>query len=39
MCAKGVSSFWLAHCDMDRSTLQSRGAYLDKVKARLMALR
>lgn len=39
MCAKGVSSFWLAHYDMDHSRQESRGAYLDKVKARLMALR
>jgi hypothetical protein len=39
MCAKGVSSFWLAHYDMDHSTQKSREAYLDKVKARLATIR
>lgn len=39
MCAKGVSSFWMAHYDMDHSTPKSREAYLDKVKARLATIR
>ncbi len=39
MCAKGASSFWLAHYDMDHSTARSRGAFLDKVKARLASIR
>ncbi len=30
MCAKGASSFWLAHYDMDHSTPKSREAYLEK---------
>lgn len=39
MCAKDVSTFWLAHYDMDHSTQQSRTAYLEKVRARLTGIR
>lgn len=39
MCAKGVSTFWMAHYDMDHSTPGSRAAYLAKVKARLDTIR
>ena len=39
MCARRVSTFWLAHYDMDHSTQKSRKLYLEKVKARLAAIR
>jgi NAD(P)H dehydrogenase (quinone) len=35
MCAKDVTSFYLAHFDMDHSTERSRQAFLDKVRSRL----
>ncbi len=39
MCAKRVSSFWLAHYDMDHSGSEARQAYLQKVRARLATIR
>jgi putative NADPH-quinone reductase len=39
MCAKDVSTFWLAHYDMDHSTQQSRTAHFEKVRARLTGIR
>jgi NAD(P)H dehydrogenase (quinone) len=35
MCARDVTSFYLAHYDMDHSTEASRQAFLDKVRRRL----
>ena len=39
MCARRVSTFWLAHYDMDHSSQKSRECFLEKVKARLAAIR
>jgi putative NADPH-quinone reductase len=39
MCARRVSTFWLAHYDMDHSSQRSRERYLERVKARLAAIR
>jgi NAD(P)H dehydrogenase (quinone) len=33
-----VRSFYLAHYDMDRSTLASRAKFLERVRARLARL-
>lgn len=38
MCAKGARSFYLAHYDMDHSTVRSRRAFLDKVRTTLRRL-
>jgi putative NADPH-quinone reductase len=38
MCGPGVRSFYLAHYDMDRSTLASRTAFLERVRRRIAAL-
>jgi len=35
MCARNVTSFYLAHYDMDHSTDASRKAFIDKVRNRL----
>src|ERR1051326_4948870 len=35
MCGPGVRSFYLAHYDMDRSTPASRGAFIERVRARV----
>jgi putative NADPH-quinone reductase len=35
MCGSGVRSFYLAHYDMDRSTLASRAAFIERVRARI----
>ncbi len=39
MCARRVSTFWLAHYDMDHSSQRSRERYLERVRARLAAIR
>lgn len=38
-CGSGVRSFYLAHYDMDHSTLRSRQAFLDKVRRTVGAIR
>ena len=35
MCAKGVTSFYLAHYSMDKSTPRSRQSFIDKVRRRV----
>jgi putative NADPH-quinone reductase len=35
MCGSGVRSFYLAHYDMDRSTPDSRTAFIERVRARI----
>lgn len=39
MCARGAETFYLAHYDMDRSTPESRAAFLARVEARLRRIR
>jgi len=39
MCARRVSTFWLAHYGMDRSSRRSRERFLERVKTRLAAVR
>lgn len=36
---RGVERFWLVHYDIDRSTPQSRGAFLERVKRRIARIR
>jgi NAD(P)H dehydrogenase (quinone) len=38
MCGSGVRSFYLAHYDMDRSTLQSRRAFIERVRGTMSKL-
>jgi NAD(P)H dehydrogenase (quinone) len=38
MCGRGVQSFYMAHYDMDRSTLASRTAFIERVRARISEL-
>jgi NAD(P)H dehydrogenase (quinone) len=38
MCGPGVRSFYMAHYDMDRSTPASRGAFIERVRAKVSAL-
>lgn len=35
LCDRGAATFYLAHYDMDRSTPETRGRFLDKVEATL----
>jgi hypothetical protein len=39
MCGLRARSFYLAHYDMDRSTPQSREAFLARVRARVAKIR
>ncbi len=39
LCAPGCRTFWLAHHRMDHSTHATRARFLDRVEARLRALR
>lgn len=39
MCGRRVSTFWLAHYGMDRSSRRSRERFLESVKTRLAAVR
>ncbi|HEY6980932.1 NAD(P)H-dependent oxidoreductase [Reyranella sp.] len=38
LCARNARSFYLAHYDMDHSTVRSREAFLDKVRATVSRL-
>lgn len=38
MCAQGAKSFYLAHYDMDHSTVRSRDRFLHRVRARVAEL-
>lgn len=38
MCAKGATSFYLAHYSMDKSTPKSRESFIDKVRRRVAAI-
>lgn len=38
MCGRGVSSFYLAHYAMDKSTPKSRAAFIEKVKKRIAGI-